>query len=135
MASTKSSRSAKQSGSRGRASSRGKTRRQTSSAKSTTDRKASAPRRRRTKAKPPSTQERVVGAVRSAKVPGLAAGAAVLGGVALAVRRRRSSGFDARALAKRVGKTTRNLGKTSKQLGEEIQKLGDDAESVGKTLS
>jgi hypothetical protein len=67
----------------------------------------------------------------------MAAGAAagIVGGVALAVRRRRSSGFDARGLAKQIGKTTKNLGKTSKQLGEEMQRLGDNAESVGKTLS
>jgi hypothetical protein len=78
-------------------------------------------------------------AVRSAKGPGLAAGAAasVVGGVVLGVRKRRASGvgFDAHGLMKRIGKTTKGLGKTSKELGKEMQRLGDDAESVGKTLS
>jgi len=76
-------------------------------------------------------------AVRSAKGPGIAAGAAasLIGGVALAAKRRRSSGFDARGVAKRIGQTTKSLGKTSKELGKEMQRLGDDAESVGKTLS
>jgi hypothetical protein len=128
MASTKSSRTAKQSGSRGK---------QKTRAKATSRRKPAAPRRRRaSKAKPPSTQEKLVQAVRSVK-PGIAAGAAasVVGGVALAVRSRRSNGFDARGLAKRFGKTTKSLGKTSKELGKEMQRLGDDAENVGKTLS
>jgi len=93
--------------------------------------------RPRTRAKQPSTQEKVMQAVRSAKGPGLAAGAAasVVGGLALAVRRRKSNGLDARGLAKRIGETTKSLGKTSKELGKEMQRLGDDAESVGKTLS
>lgn len=110
----KSSRGAKTSGSGGRAS--------------------TASRRKR--AKPPSRFEKVVGA---ASRPGIAAGAAatVVGGVALAVRRRRSRGlgFDAHGVVKRIGKTTQSLGKTSKELGKEMQRLGDDAESAGKTLS
>jgi hypothetical protein len=78
-----------------------------------------------------------VEAVRSVKRPGMAAGAAagVLGGVALALRRRNSSGFDPRGVAKRLGKTTKGLGKTTKELGKDMQSLGEDAENVGKTLS
>lgn len=93
--------------------------------------------RRRSRAKQLSTQEKLIQAVRSAKGPGLAAGAAasVVGGVALVVRSRKSKGFDARGLAKRIGETTKSLGKTSKELGEEMQRLGDDAEKAGKSLS
>jgi hypothetical protein len=93
--------------------------------------------RRRSRAKQPSAQEKLMQAVRSGKGPGLAAGAAasVVGGVALVVRSRKSSGFDARGLAKRIGETTKSLGKTSKELGKEMQRLGDDAEKAGKTLS
>jgi hypothetical protein len=93
--------------------------------------------RRRSRAKQPSATEKLVQAVRSAKGPGIAAGAAasVVGGVALVVRSRKSNGFDARGLAKRIGETTKSLGKTSKELGEEMQRLGDDAEKAGKTLS
>jgi hypothetical protein len=96
-----------------------------------------SPSRRRSRAKQPSATDKLVQAVRSAKGPGIAVGAAasVAGGVALAVRRRRSSGFDARGLAKRIGETTKSLGKTSKELGKEMQRLGDDAEKAGKTLS
>jgi hypothetical protein len=93
--------------------------------------------RRRSRAKQPSATEKLVQAVRSAKGPGIAAGAAasVVGGVALVVRSRKSNGFDARGLAKRIGETTKGLGKTSKELGKEMQRLGDDAEKAGKTLS
>jgi hypothetical protein len=129
MPSTK-SRSAKQSGTRRRTS--------TASAK-TRNRKTTTARkpRRRSQAKQPSTQEKLMQAVRSAKGPGLAAGAAasVVGGVALVARRRKASGFDARGLAKRIGETTKSLRKTSKDLGKEMQRLGDDAEKAGKSLS
>jgi hypothetical protein len=143
MASTK-SRSAKQSGTRRRtstASAKSRNRKTTTARKRGTGGKT-APRktgtsRRRSRAKQPSTQEKVMQAVRSAKGPGLAAGAAasVVGGVALVVRSRKSNGFDARGLAKRIGETTKSLGKTSKELGKEMQRLGDDAEKAGKTLS
>ena len=140
MASTK-SRSAKQSGTRRRtstASAKTRNRKTTTARKRGTSGKA-APRtpRRRSRTKQPSTQEKVMQAVRSAKGPGLAAGAAasVVGGVALVVRSRKSSGFDARGLAMRIGETTKSLGKTSKQLGKEMQRLGDDAEKAGKPLS
>jgi cell wall-associated NlpC family hydrolase len=140
MASTK-SRSAKQSGTRRRtstASAKTRNRKTTTASKRGTGGKSGSPKpRRRSRAKQPSTQEKVMQAVRSAKGPGLAAGAAasVVGGVALVVRSRRSSGFDARGLAKRIGETTKSLGKTSKELGKEMQRLGDDAEKAGKTLS
>jgi cell wall-associated NlpC family hydrolase len=140
MASTK-SRSAKQSGTRRRtstASAKTRNRKTTTASKRGTGGKSASPKpRRRSRAKQPSTQEKVMQAVRSAKGPGLAAGAAasVVGGVALVVRSRRSSGFDARGLAKRIGETTKSLGKTSKELGKEMQRLGDDAEKAGKTLS
>ena len=140
MASTK-SRSAKQSGTRRRtstASAKTRNRKTTTARKRGTGGKAaSAKPRRRTRAKQPSTQQKLMQAVRSAKGPGLAAGAAasVVGGVALVVRSRKSSGFDARGLAKRIGETTKSLGKTSKELGKEMQQLGDDAEKAGKTLS
>jgi hypothetical protein len=140
MASTK-SRSAKQSGTRRRtstASAKTRNRKTTTARKGGTGGKTAAPKpRRRSRAKQPSTQEKVMQAVRSAKGPGLAAGAAasVVGGVALVVRSRKSSGFDARGLAKRIGETTKSLGKTSKELGKEMQRLGDDAEKAGKTLS
>ena len=140
MASTK-SRSAKQGGTRRRKSSASaKTRNRkttTASKRGTGGKTASSKPRRRSRAKQPSTQEKLMQAVRSAKGPGLAAGAAasVVGGVALVVRSRKSSGFDARGLAKRIGETTKSLGKTSKELGKEMQRLGDDAEKAGKTLS
>ena len=140
MASTK-SRSAKQSGTRRRTSSASaKTRNRkttTASKRGTGGKTASSKPRRRSRAKQPSTQEKLMQAVRSAKGPGIAAGAAasVVGGVALVVRSRKSSGFDARGLAKRIGETTKSLGKTSKELGKEMQRLGDDAEKAGKTLS
>ncbi len=143
MASTK-SRSAKQSGTPKRtstASAKTRNRKTTTARKrgtggKTAPRKAGASRRR-SRAKQPSTQEKVIRAVRSAKGPGLAAGAAasVVGGVALVVRSRKSNGFDARGLAKRIGETTKSLGKASKELGKEMQQLGDDAEKAGKTLS
>jgi len=140
MASTK-SRSAKQSGTRRRtttASAKARNRKTTTARKGGTGGKTAARKPRpRTRAKQPSTQEKVMQAVRSAKGPGLAAGAAasVVGGLALAVRRRKSNGLDARGLAKRIGETTKSLGKTSKELGKEMQRLGDDAEKAGKTLS
>jgi hypothetical protein len=143
MASTK-SRSAKQSGTRKRTSTvsqKARSRKTTTARKGGTGGKATPRKtgtsRRRSRPKQPSTQEKVMQAVRSAKGPGLAAGAAasVVGGVALVVRSRKSSGFDARGLAKRIGETTKSLGKTSKELGKEMQRLGDDAEKAGKTLS
>jgi hypothetical protein len=115
--------------------------RRKATARKATARKAAARKtgtsRRRSRAKQPSATEKLVQAVRSAKGPGIAAGAAasVVGGVALVVRSRKSNGFDARGLAKRIGETTKSLGKTSKELGKEMQRLGDDAEKAGKTLS
>jgi hypothetical protein len=138
MASTKSSpKQAKKSGSRKQASTASRSRR-SAKGKTSASRKPTASRRR-SRSKQPSTSEKLVRAVRSAKGPGIAAGAAatVIGGVAIGVRRRKSKGlgFDVNGLVKRLGKTTKTLGKTSKELGKDMQRLGDDAESVGKTLS
>lgn len=140
MASTK-SRAAKQSGTRKRtstASAKTRNRKTTTARKRGTGGKTAARKpSRRSRPKQPSAQEKLMKAVRSAKGPGLAAGAAasVVGGVALVVRSRKSNGFDARGLAKRIGETTKSFGKTSKELGKEMQRLGDDAEKAGKTLS
>jgi hypothetical protein len=143
MASTKraSTASTRKTAKRPKAATRGKSEARKATGRKSTGRKAATRKpgnsRRRSRSKQPSATDKLVQAVRSAKGPGIAAGAAasVVGGVALVVRSRRSSGFDARGLAKRIGETTKSLGKTSKELGKEMQRLGDDAEKAGKTLS
>jgi hypothetical protein len=79
---------------------------------------------------------RVVGAVRSANGPALAAAATatVLGGVALRARRG-SRRLDVHGVVKQIGKISKSVGKSSKQVSEDVHRLADDVERVGKTLS
>jgi len=79
---------------------------------------------------------RVVGAVRSANGPALAAAATatVLGGVALRARRG-SRRLDVHGVVKQIGKISKSVGKSSKQVSEDVHRLADDVERVGKALS
>jgi hypothetical protein len=81
--------------------------------------------------------KKVVGAVRSANGPALAAAATattLLGGAALRARKR-SRGLDVHGVVKQIGKMSKSVGKASKQVSEDVHRLGDDVERVGKTLS
>jgi len=68
-------------------------------------------------------------------VAAAAAGATVLGGVALRARKRGSRRVDVHGIVKQIGKATKSVGKTSKQVSEDVHRLGDDVERVGKALS
>jgi hypothetical protein len=80
-----------------------------------------------------------------AKGPAMAAGATVVGLVALKSRRRRkkvlgltlprSSELEMNSLAKTIGKATREFSKTSKRVSKDLERVGDQAERIAKILS
>lgn len=82
---------------------------------------------------------------KKAKGPAIAAGAAVVGVLALRSRRRRtkvlgltlprSSELEMASLAKTIGKASKEFGKTSKRVSKDIERVGDQAERIGKLLS
>jgi hypothetical protein len=121
-----------------------RSRARTSSGRTTSSsRKTAKPRKRSTRRQPTQpkstvnkTVTKVVGAVRSANGPALAAAATatVVGGVALRARRR-SRGLDVHGVVKQIGKIGKNVGKTSKQVSKDVHQLGDDVERAGKALS
>lgn len=90
----------------------------------------------------------VVGTLKSAAgkagPPAMAVGAAaagVLGGFVIRGRSRRRKPLglrlpelDLKAVAKTVGKASKQLGETSKTVSKDIERMGDQAERVGKIL-
>jgi hypothetical protein len=90
----------------------------------------------------------VVGTLKSAAgkagAPAMAVGAAaagVLGGLAIKgrSRRRKLHGLrlpevDLKAVAKTVGKASKQLGERSKNVSKDLERMGDQAERVGKIL-
>lgn len=80
-----------------------------------------------------------------AKGPALAAGATVVGLLALKSRRRRkkvlgvtlprSSELEIQSLAKTIGKASKEFAKTSKRVSKDIERVGHQAERIAKILS
>lgn len=80
-----------------------------------------------------------------AKAPAMAAGATVVGLLALKSRRRRkkvlglslprSSELEMKSLAKTLGKASKEFAKTSKRVSKDIERVGDQAERIAKILS
>jgi len=80
-----------------------------------------------------------------AKGPAMAAGAAVVGLLALKRRRRRtkvlglelprSFELELTSLAKTIANASKEFGKTSKRVSKDIERIGDQAERIGRVLS
>jgi hypothetical protein len=106
---------------------------------------ASSSRTQSTDGRAESDASNVKEVAKKAKGPAMAAGAAVVGVLALKSRRRRkkvlglalprSSELEMKSLAKTIGKASKEFGKTSKKLSKDIERVGDQAERIGKILS
>jgi hypothetical protein len=93
------------------------------------------------------------GAAGNARGPAVAVGAAaagLVGGLVLSRRTRRTkvlgmtlpssigkgnlSDLDVKAMAKTLGKASKQFGQTSKSVSKDIERVGDQAERIGKIL-